>query len=203
MVKHTLSDAPQMDLLGGDPAVPAETHRLFFALFPTGPVRDRLAAVAESLAAGLPPGEKWFAAERYHATLHFLGDYPMLRHDLVASAQAAAARVSAAPFTWTLDNVGSFRGNPPPCVVRGSATSDALELFWRDLRRELVLEGHARQVGNTFTPHVTLARLRSGMLEDTPIVPIEWRVDGFALVHSIFGQRDYRVLGRWDFPSAE
>jgi RNA 2',3'-cyclic 3'-phosphodiesterase len=183
-----------MDLLGGGHA-PAEVHRLFFALFPSDAVRDRLIGVAAKLQAEAVRAS-WIEPSRYHATLHFLGDYSMLRPDLIDAAKKVAQSIRCAPFTWTLDRVASFRGQRPPCIMRSEDTPAPLQLLWDDMRQALILERHGQQIVNNFTPHVTLgygqAAIASKLVE-----PIDWSIDGFALVHSLVGRSEYRILDRW------
>jgi 2'-5' RNA ligase len=187
-----------MDLLGGHPAKPAETHRLFFALFPGDDVRRQLVRVAETCRTNRAFHGTGIRPDRYHATLHFLGDEPMLRPDLVASAVSAASKVTTSPFEWTMDYVASFHGSRPPCVARGTETPAPMQELWESLRRELLLKGF-RAVQDSMTPHVTLGYGRVLMPNVMRIEPIRWRIDSFALVHSSVGQRAYDILGHWKF----
>lgn len=189
----------QLDLLGGI-ADAKPRHRLFLALLPDEATRGafvRTASSLKSLQAALPA--RWVEPSRYHATLHFLGDHAALRDDLVAAIRAAVDAVSMAPFVWTLDQAGSFRGHEPPLILLGTATPEPLQQLWQRLQRALVLAGLGKSLERRFTPHVTLAYARDA-LPATAIAPIEWHIDGFALLHSVLGQGDgYEVLGRWAF----
>ena len=196
-IRQSSSDAPQMDLLGG---APTELHRLFFALFPDEGVRERCRRIAVEVAA-----ERAFRGgrndpSRYHATLNFLGDHAALRQDMVEGALGAAASITPMPFAWTLDHVTGFQGKNPPCVLRGRETPAPLEQLWRDMKDALARKG-LRSLGSQFTPHVTLGYDHGVAREPTAIAPIEWHVDGFALVHSIVGRHEYRVLGNWAYGS--
>jgi len=134
---------------------------------------------------------------RYHATLHFLGDYALLRQDVVDAAMAAATELRMAPFEWVLHEAASFRGRQPPCILRSSSVPEPLQQLWQDLRRALVLAGQGRHVARSFTPHVTVAYSRAVLLDVTPIEPVAWLVERVALVHSVVGQQDYQVLAEW------
>ncbi len=184
-----------MDLLGG---APAELHRLFFALFPDDDVRERCRRVAADVEAGRAFRGRRNDPSRYHATLNFLGDHAALRQGLIDDALGAAASIRAAPFVWTLDHVTGFPGANPPCVLRGRETPVALGQLWRDMKDALARKG-LRTLGNQFTPHVTLGYDHGMVREPTGIAPIAWHVDGFALVHSIVGRHEYRILGNWSF----
>ena len=155
-IRQTLPDTHQSDLLGG--IASTEVHRLFFALLPDATTRERLAAVAVGLKAARPGlRARWIHPDRYHATLHFLGDHAALRPSLVDAAVAAADKVSLAPFAWTLDSAASFRGREPPCVLQGAEVSAPLQQLWQMLGKTLVLAGQGAHLERSLTPHVTLA----------------------------------------------
>lgn len=184
-----------MDLLGG---APAELHRLFFALFPDDEVRERCRRVAADVEAGRPFRGRRNDPSRYHATLNFLGDHAGLRQDMVEGALTAAATVTSKAFVWRLDQVTGFQGGNPPCVLRGKETPAELEQLWGDLKDALARKG-IRTVGSQFVPHVTLGYDHGMAREPTAITPIDWQANGFALVHSLVGRHEYRILGRWPF----
>jgi RNA 2',3'-cyclic 3'-phosphodiesterase len=197
-IRPTLSDQPQLDLLGTADARPAEVRRLFFALLPDAATRARLAQAAQALKASHPGlRARWVSPARYHATLHFLGDHALLRQDVVDAAMAAATELRMAPFEWVLHEAASFRGRQPPCILRSSSVPEPLQQLWRDLRRALVLAGQGRHLARSFTPHVTVAYSHAVLLDVTPIEPVAWRVERVALVHSVVGQQDYQVLAEW------
>jgi len=191
-------ETPQHDLLGSAHATPSEIHRLFIALIPDATMCEQLARAADALKVSHPTlHARWIRAVRYHATLHFLGDQPMLRPDVVAAVTAAIDKVRCAPFTWTLDYATSFHGRQPPCVLRSTQVPEALQQGWEYLHRALTLAGQGAHLERRFTPHVTLAYSRGVMINNVPIEPITWRVDTLALIHSVVGQPDYQILGRW------
>lgn len=193
------SDAQQLDLLGGVSSTPAEIHRLFFALMPDEVTRNSLSRTADALKAEHAAlRARWVAPVRYHATVHFLGDHPMLRQDVVQAVKAAGDALEAASFEWSLDLASTFRGREPPLILRGTLVPDALQQLWQNLREKLIRAGQGAQMERTFTPHVTLGYSRGGLLEPTPIEPVRWRVERLALIHSVVGQRDYAVLHRWE-----
>jgi 2'-5' RNA ligase len=196
-IRQTQPEARQLDLLGAGIAS-TELHRLFFALMPDDATRVRLAAAAEALRAshsGLRA--RWINPSRYHATLHFLGDHAALRPTLVDSAIAAADKIQAEPFAWTLDNASSFRGREPPCVLRCGEVPAPMQQLWQSLRHALALAGQGGHLERSFTPHVTLAYSHGTMLEPAAIAPVTWQVTDFVLVHNVVGQGSYQILGRW------
>ncbi|MGH8158013.1 MAG: RNA 2',3'-cyclic phosphodiesterase [Rhodanobacter sp.] len=195
-IRQTLPETHQSDLLGGIASM--EVHRLFFALMPDNATRERLAAVAGALKASRPGlRARWIHPDRYHATLHFLGDHAALRPTLVDGAIAAADKVRAAPFSWTLDSATSFRGREPPCVLRGVETCAPLQQLWQALGKTLALAGQGARLERSFTPHVTLAYSHGTMLPELAVEPVIWPVTEFALIHHVVGQGAYQILGCW------
>lgn len=196
-IRQTLPEGRQLDLLGGGIAS-TEVHRLFFALIPDETTRLSMTALAEHVRSAHPQFRaRWIQPARYHATLRFLGDHSALRPMLVDAAMQAAARVSAAPFEWTLDTIETFRGREPPCVLRSEEPNDPLRQLWQSLGQALALAGLKSIRENDFTPHVTLAYGNGVMLDSMTVAPLGWRVDSFALIHSVVGRSQYELLGNW------
>jgi 2'-5' RNA ligase len=191
------SSPEQFDLLGGH--APSQIHRLFFALLPNDAIAHRIEAVASEVAATQHLRARMIRPSRYHATLHFLGDHSMVRDDIVQAAIGAARKVRCAPFDLVLDGASGFHGREPPCVLRCSQVPAALTGLWQDLRQALVLAGQGAQLSRNFTPHVTFAYNRGALPQETAIEPITWRVEGFALLHSVVGGGEYHTLDTWRF----
>lgn len=189
----------QPDLLGGGSNTPTEIHRLFFALLPNEATGRRVEQAANEVVAAQHLRARMIRPSRYHATLHFLGDHPMLRPDIVQAAVAAAGKVRAAAFELVLDHVAGFHGREPPCVLRCTQVPPALQALWQDLQQALILAGLGAHLSRNFTPHVTFAYSRGVLPQAMPIDPISWRVEGFALLHSVIGGREYRTLDAWRF----
>ncbi|MFK2905398.1 RNA 2',3'-cyclic phosphodiesterase [Dyella ginsengisoli] len=193
------ADQPQAGLPGlEEPAGPL--HRLFFALVPPEPVREQIAATASALRESGSIEARWVKPARYHLTLAFLGDHPTLRPSLLEAARAAIGKVRVAPFTWLPDQVASFTGRRPPCVLRSTQASPALQTLWEQLRRELSLVRLGGQIERSFTPHVTLAYGQRDLPAPIEVAPIAWPVDRVLLLHSEVGASDYETLGSWRLP---
>jgi RNA 2',3'-cyclic 3'-phosphodiesterase len=188
----------QRHFSGAAPKVRAETHRLFFALMPGDTVRQQLHQLAGELRdQHAELHARWVKPERFHVTLNFLGDYPALPGEAVEQALAAAGRLHASAFDWTLDYVASFRGREPPCIVRCTTMPPLLLTLWRGLGAALVEAGLHRGAERPYTPHVTLAYARHELAEPVPIAPITWHVDHYVLIHNVVGKGSYQILGRW------
>lgn len=175
-----------------------ERHRLFFALLPNDRVRGDILKVAESLKTSQHANGKWIPSERLHLTLLFLGDYPQLRPGLIEQAKIGAEKISAPPFTITLDKVASFPGLTPPWVLRCADPCDALQMLWRSLRAAMHDVGLLDPSESHFIPHVTVLRRANTSLGQLPIAPILWPITDFVLMHSRLGAKnEYSLLGRW------
>lgn len=186
----------QPDLLGGD-AAPAQVHRLFFALLPGEAERRQMQAAAAQVAEAQALHARMIRPSRYHLTLHFLGDHPMLREDIVKAAIAAAGQVRVEPFELVLDHASGFQGREPPCVLRCPQPPHGLQALWQGLREALLRAGAGARLERQFTPHVTFAYSRGAVPDAMPVAPIAWNVEGFSLLHSVVGGGEYRVLDSW------
>jgi len=176
---------------------PAATHKLFFALFPGDGECERIQALATALHAAYP-GVRWIRPDRYHLTLHYLGESDQRRDDQIQDAiQAVQTLPAAEPFVITLDHLRAL-GSPrrPALTLAASQVSPAMQAFWRSLQERLIRAGFHRHLGRSFVPHLTLA-----YVDPEPTIgavdPVTLRPAEFRLIHSIQGQPDYEVLGRW------
>jgi RNA 2',3'-cyclic 3'-phosphodiesterase len=126
--------------------------RLFTAIeIPPG-----VAEALDMLRGGLP-GARWIDRENYHLTLRFIGDV-----DDVAAREAAdaLAQIKRMSFDLHFDGLAAFGGRKPRAVVANVAPTPAL------LELQAEQERLMRRVGlppepRKYTPHVTLARLRT------------------------------------------
>jgi hypothetical protein len=69
------------------------------------------------------------APERFHITLHHLGDHAGVRRDIVAMAGEAAETMTTSPFEVAFDRAASFHnGGNNPFVLQGGEGLEALKL---------------------------------------------------------------------------
>ncbi len=175
-----------------------EIDRLFFALWPDEAVRAQLSAAATHLRQKLRPVGRWVGAHRYHLILHFLGDYDVLPVALAQRAMEAAATVRTSRFDLALEEAASFRNRTIPWWLGPSQPSAPLRQLWRDLRDALVAHSVPYDTKLRLAPHVTVLRDATQFLAVTPVPPVKWPIDSFALIHSHLGvDSQYRVLGTW------
>ncbi|WP_332674821.1 RNA 2',3'-cyclic phosphodiesterase [Aromatoleum sp.] len=158
-------------------AKPARPARVFFALWPAAPVAKRLYTLGGE-AHALCDGRR-MRRDTLHITLAFLGDVAQER---LPALLAVGDRVGAEAFTLALDRLGGWRHNR---IVWAGAheTPPALAALVGRLNGELAAAGFPVEQ-RSFAPHVTLLRNARAALPERSVDPIEWRVDGFALMAS-------------------
>jgi 2'-5' RNA ligase len=160
-------------------------HRLFVAIRPPEPVRDRLVDAMEGI-----EGARWVDEENLHLTLRFVGE---VERPAANDLAAALARVAWPRFALRIEGVGHFdrRGRATALWARIPA-SDPLE----GLRQKVEAACEAARLGREtrrFTPHITLARIyRSGPIGDWlatfgDLAAGPWEVDEFVLYESHLG----------------
>ena len=127
--------------------------RLFTAIEIPEAIRLRLSLVRAPLS-----GTKWIEPENMHITLRFAGDIDGRTADEFASFLAG---VRARPFPITIAGVGAFGGRDPRVLWAGVVAGEPLDALYRANDRAARSAGLEPE-GRTFTPHVTLARMRGG-----------------------------------------
>jgi RNA 2',3'-cyclic 3'-phosphodiesterase len=127
--------------------------RLFVALALPEEVKDQLAMLATGI-----PGARWVPPENYHLTLRFIGDIDERMADDVTS--ILGERRQRAPLDITIDGLDSFGGGKPRAVFARTSGNGALNELQAEQERLLRQVGLAPET-RKFTPHVTLARLKS------------------------------------------
>jgi 2'-5' RNA ligase len=176
---------------------PPVTDRLFFAIFPDPATAADIARQADALRTTHQLGGRPLAPERFHITLHHLGDHAGVRRDIVAMAGEAAEAMTTSPFDVTFDRAASFNnGGNNPFVLQGGEGLEDLKAFQRDLGLAMARAGLGKLVDKSFTPHVTMLYDRR-LVAEQPITPIRWTVGGFTLIHSLLGRTEHIPLARW------
>ena len=178
--------------------MPAPTERLFFAVRPDARTALRIEALAQALCREHGLRGKSLGPERFHVTLHLIGDFPGgVPADVLASALDAARPVAeqASPFHVSLDTVASFtrKRRNMPLVLLGHDGVEWLSALQRDLLGALVAAGMVDRPEPHFVPHLTL------LYDDTPLSPrpvdaIPWRAHELLLVRSLLGRSRHEVL---------
>jgi 2'-5' RNA ligase len=194
--RRSVSDPAQESLAGFEKKELKD--RLFFCLFPDPAAREAIAGETDALRVehsltGMP-----FRPDRLHVTLHHLGDHVELREDLVEAACAAAQRVALPAFEVALGSASTFPSEQGknPCVLMCAEERPPVHALWRELGTQLMAAGLGRHVERDFTAHVTVLYDSREFLPQH-IDPIRWTARDFALVHSLLGKGEYRILGTW------
>jgi 2'-5' RNA ligase len=119
-------------------------------------IPSTLAADLALLRGGLS-GARWIDTTNYHLTLRFIGD---IDDAAARDVTSTLEKIRRSAFTVTLDGLSSFGGDKPRAIVaKAKAAPPLLELQAEQerLMRRIGIPPEPRK----FTPHVTLARLRS------------------------------------------
>jgi RNA 2',3'-cyclic 3'-phosphodiesterase len=189
---------PQMPLFGIG-AKPSFEHNYFFALSPDAKVREQLSQVADDLRASDSLNGSWISSERFHLTLHHLGQFPEVHPDLVKRACTAAATLEMKAFDIQLDHFMSFDSKIGkfPCVLTSKYELPELKNFWQLLKNSLFAQRLGQNLANTFTPHATLLYSRQPVVKAHVIKTVQWHVKDFVLIESLVGKSEHIELGRW------
>jgi RNA 2',3'-cyclic 3'-phosphodiesterase len=157
--------------------------RLFFALWPDAGTRARLDDWARAMHAAC--GGRRTGADKLHQTLAFLGDVSD-----VAPVEAAMERVPPRRFTLRVDQPGYWKKNRIAWAGCSAVPAELADLV-AELRGSLEDAGVAFDE-KPFAVHITLARDARPPASMPVLEPIDWPVDGFALVGSAGGRYDLR-----------
>jgi 2'-5' RNA ligase len=187
---------PKQLSFAGFSAAPRPTDRVFFAIFPDAAAR--IAQLAQNLRGEHGLKGRPLAPERFHVTLHHLGDHVGLPQNIVGAAGEAAATIVMPPFDVAFDRVVSFSGRSRnrPFVLRGGDGVEALITFQQSLGVAMKKAGLGRWAAPQYTPHVTLLYDDHRVAEQI-VKTVGWTVREFVLVHSLLGQTRHVSLARW------
>ncbi|MCA1442013.1 RNA 2',3'-cyclic phosphodiesterase [Ensifer sp. IC4062] len=122
----------------------------------------RNAAMSLSLLRGGLPGARWIDVENYHITLRFIGDVDGRTADEIVE---RLDRIERPEFQLQLTGTGAFGSKKPHSVWAGVSNEPEMFALQAEIERicqRLGLPPDPRK----FTPHVTLARLRSSRVGD-------------------------------------
>ncbi len=121
-----------------------------------------------------------------HITVRFLGD---VREGLVAELQRLVSDTAFNPFRVEFRGLGAFPSLRRPRVVWAGISDGVEELaaIFRRLEPELVGMGF-RPEGRGFSPHITLARVRSGRNRDRLVEEVMAHAD------DVFGEMEVRHI---------
>jgi 2'-5' RNA ligase len=150
--------------------------RLFVAVDLPETIRENLAAMSFGI-----PGAKWVSPEQLHLTVRFIGDVDGV---LFRDIKNILDEVSFAPFSLQLKGVGYFPPRGAPRILWiGLEKSDPLLLLRKKIDSRL-LQVRVEPEGRKFSPHITLARLKSS--------PVQ-KIANFLAGNGLFSQEPFQV----------
>lgn len=181
--------------VGGPPRRRQSLRRVFLALVPPEPVRERLHRLARW--AQHRVGGRLVPVDNLHLTVLFLGelDAPTLEYVIrgVDEVPLAPQLIALEQLDyWPRAQILCAAGAPPPALLQN------LHKGVRDrLKRELRLEQRP------FMPHVTLLR-KVVELAALPMEPLSWQADELLLLESVRDGASVRYLPLecWSLASA-
>lgn len=134
--------------------------RLFIAINFPNEIKSSLNSFIKDLKV-LSSDAKWVNSENLHLTVQFLGDVPEDKVTLAVEALKRSVE-GVSPFYLTLGGVGVFPSKDRPRVFWAGVHGETAVLseLHRKVQKELGLLGFAPDQ-KRFSPHLTLARLRS------------------------------------------
>lgn len=177
---------------------PIPIDNLFFAIFPETAAAVSIEKFARASREKHGLNGKLLATDRFHISLHHIGNFAGLPPDILAMAGKAAEAAAAVmpPFEIVFDRAMSFGGRPGnhPFVLCGRDGVAALTAFHQVLGAAMERAGLKLQKSH-YTPHITLLYDGRCIAEQT-VEPVAWSVREFALVRSVV-REPYVLLGRW------
>ncbi|MCX5899785.1 MAG: RNA 2',3'-cyclic phosphodiesterase [Proteobacteria bacterium] len=174
-----------------------ESIRTFIALELPDELKMSLARLQKTFMQSTA-GVKWVRPESVHLTLKFLGATSMEKVGTVCRVLERLAR-DVSPFFFEVSGIGAFPNSRNPKVLwAGLRVEDRLKAFQEALETELADIGFATE-GRPFAPHLTLGRIRDGLVRKDIAGLIERfsaeRFGGFTSDHIIFFKSDLKPSG--------
>jgi 2'-5' RNA ligase len=161
-------------------------HRLFVALRPPEPIRERLLDLMEGV-----PDLRWQQDEQLHLTLRFIGE---VERPAAEDLAAELDRIRFQRFPIALDGVGKFEKRRHGALWAGVYPKDALKALNAKVERACQTAGLEPE-RRAFHPHITLARWKGRVhgldrfLECNSGLSSEpWEASEFLLFESHLGQ---------------
>lgn len=126
--------------------------RLFSALRIPATLAERLTSFRGGL-----PGARWIDPCDYHVTLRFFGD---IDHAAARDLDDELRRIVRRPFTATIAGLDAFGSDKPRALIARLRAEPELSALQADHERAARIVGLCPET-RKFTPHVTLARLKT------------------------------------------
>jgi 2'-5' RNA ligase len=178
--------------------LPKPTDRLFFAVRPDASATAQAVTLTDTLFAAHGLSGRRLHARNLHVSLHHVGDFAGVPHDVLARALAAGDGLRHAPVAIRFDRAGSFvrRHRTLPLVLRGGGQVIPVIAFQHALGEAMARQGFRHVSSAHYTPHMTLL-YDPRYVEAKAVTPVEWMAREFVLIRSLIGKARHEVLGRW------
>src|SRR4030042_3222088 len=143
-----------------------EPIRAFVAIELPEQVKAVLTQLQHDLKRSKIASVKWAGPEGIHLTLKFLGNVDASEMPNLKEALSGAVS-GVAPFSLELGNPGAFPNTQAPRVVwvGVGGEMETLQTLHNNVGRELAPLGFSPE-GRSFSPHLTLGRVREGSTAD-------------------------------------
>ena len=187
------------DFYGQLPRGPERGERIFFAVFPDAEDAGAIERYRRSFLEATPVRGNMLRTDRFHVSLHHVGDFKRLRSPRIYAAELAGDLVGLPAFDITLYAIKSFGAIPKPgrairfplvLLGRGAGLSKLHETLGAAMTK------FGMRAFPDFTPHLTLSYGERPIVEQQ-IEPIHLRITSFCLIHSRLSKTEYRIIKRW------
>jgi RNA 2',3'-cyclic 3'-phosphodiesterase len=171
---------------------------VFFAVMIGADRRPELQAIVTEQQRRYGVSASLLPAETLHISLVGVGFYQQLTGDDLAVAVETGDSIGFTPFDIAFTRLMSFarRSGPPPLVLSPGSDTPLVDLS-RLLRWGMLERGFEPRSAPTEAFHLTLLYDAVGVPETPLERPPTLRIDGFALVRSVYGQGPYEIIGEW------
>ena len=171
------------------PFMTKKSHRLFFALWPSGQVRRSIVDTAAPLISQFEG--RIIQPQNLHITLRFIGQ---VTEETKRCMHTAAQSVSGKPFDLKLDHLGYFK-RAKILWIGPRQLPDELVRLHQDLGEALSPCGYKSET-RQYNPHVSLMRKCARPESVKHELTIPWSADEFVLVESVQTESgvEYRVI---------
>jgi 2'-5' RNA ligase len=160
-------------------------HRLFVAIRPPRPIRERLLDLMEG-----DRDLRWQSDEQLHLTLRFIGE---VERPIAEDIAAALVQIRFPRFSLALDGVGRFEKHRHGALWAGVQPRHQLNFLAAKVERACQSAGIDPE-RRAYHPHITLARWKGRapaidrfLEQNGGLVSDPWPVDEFILYESRLG----------------
>ena len=175
-------------------------HCLLFALKPN----DASGAMAENIIRGLTASQQlqsgFLEPSSWQLMLARVIDAPAFPQDIADQAIEIATGIRMPPFEIAFDRGMSLResGNKHTVMLCATPDDSGVMLLARRISAALAIEGiGGRMVKSGFNPKMTIGYATRQIPAFALSQQFYWTAREFVLIHSLLGQQQHAVLGKW------